>query len=180
MRALGNRIVNMVSRFVLALANDATKMQAAQISILDSETRDDVERFQQYGFTSVPLPGAEGIVIFVGGARDHPLITNIDDRRHRMRNLEPGEVAIYTDEGDFIHIKRGGEIHVKAATKLYIDTPLVHITGDVQIDGASGMVVGSGHVQDFKGTMEEMRQIYNGHTHPETQATTQIPNQPMT
>lgn len=46
-------------RGVLTGTHDELKMQNVQITGMDGETFDDVERPQQYGQISVPLPGAE-------------------------------------------------------------------------------------------------------------------------
>lgn len=121
------RIANMVARAVVRLVNDGGGVQVLQLSVLDGETREAIERFQNYGFTSVPLPGAEAAVLFVGGRRDHGLVVAVDDRRYRLKGLAEGEVAIYTDEGDYVHIKRGGTIEVKAATKAVVDAPAVEL-----------------------------------------------------
>lgn len=114
LQPLRNRIMLMVARGVLKMTNDTGGLQTAQISLLEDELRDKVERVQDYGFTSNPLPGAEAITLFVGGNRDHGLIIKIDDRRYRLKAFKGGEVAMYTDEGDFIHMKRDRNIEVKS------------------------------------------------------------------
>lgn len=136
-----------IARAVLLLVNDASKLQGLQVSLLADEVRDDVERFQNYGFTAHPHPGAEAVAVAAGGNRDHVLVVAVDDRRYRLRGLAQGEVAIYTDEGDKIVLKRGGVIEVTAATKLRIVAPLVEMTGDVTVAGtltATTDVLGGG------------------------------------
>lgn len=175
---LKRRVYLMVGRAVLAAINDASSRQFAQIKALRGEVKDKVERIQDYGFTSVPLPGAQAVFLSIGGNRDHPLIIAADDPRYRKHGLQPGEVAIYTDEGDFIHLKRGNEIAIltktctinaetavtvtapsmtfSAGTKVRFETPTLECTGDiVDLAGAGGV------------TMNGMRDIYNTHTHPE-------------
>lgn len=121
------RIANLVARAVVQLVDDGGKLQLVQLGVLADETRSGLERFQQYGLTSVPLPGAEAVVLFVGGRRDHGLVVAVDDRRYRLVGLEAGEVALYTDEGDRIHLKRGGVIEVVAAAKVVVDAPAVEL-----------------------------------------------------
>lgn len=58
-RALMSRVANMVSRAVVRRADDAGKLQTLQVDALADETRG-VERFQNYGLTSVPPSGSEG------------------------------------------------------------------------------------------------------------------------
>jgi phage baseplate assembly protein V len=126
-RPLETRVANMVTRAVIKLVDDSMKLQTLQLAVLTDEVRDDIERVQNYGFTSVPLEGAEAAVVFVGGRRDHGLAVAVDDRRYRVKDLKAGEVAVYTDQGDKVVIKRGGTIEVTAATKVVISTPIVEL-----------------------------------------------------
>lgn len=144
---LAARLRLTVGRAVLALVNDAAKLQAVQVQLQDSVVRDRAEHFQHYGYTSHPLPGAEGISLSVAASTDHTVIINIDDRRYRLKGLAAGEVALYTDEGDKIHFKRGNVIQIVAATKLQIDAPDVEISGNLVVGGAvvaQGDVTGEG------------------------------------
>jgi phage baseplate assembly protein V len=88
------------------------------------ETISDKEYFQHYGYTSRPLPGAEGVMIREG---NHWVLIGSDDRRYRIA-VEEGEVALYTNEGDKIHFKRGKEIFIKSGNKL-----VAEIANDVEI-----------------------------------------------
>ncbi len=110
------RIANMIARSVVQIVDDSMKMQTLQLGVLEDETREGIERAQNYGFTSVPLEGAEAIVAFVGGRRDHGIAIVVDDRRYRLKSLQNGEVAMYTDEGDSIVIKRGGTVEINGST----------------------------------------------------------------
>lgn len=124
---LRSRVYNIVSRGVLELAKDTEGMQVLKAAILADENRDDIEYFQDYGFTSVPKAGAEALVICPQGNRDHMIAVKVADRRFRLKGLAEGEVALYTDEGDKIVFKRGGTIEVVAATKLEVKSPLVEL-----------------------------------------------------
>lgn len=106
-------IRNTVARGVLTMGDDAHKMQTAQMTLLNGEVVDGAERFQQYGYTAFPHAGAEVCAVFVGADRSHPIIVAVDDRRFRVQSLKPGEVCIYTDEGDTITLKRNNEIAFK-------------------------------------------------------------------
>ncbi|SDH81370.1 phage baseplate assembly protein V [Pseudomonas flavescens] len=123
------------------------------------------ELMQHYGFTSAPLAGAEYIVLPVGGNSRHSVVIASEDGRYRVK-LADGEVALYTDEGDHIHLKRGRLIEVvtetlvvKAGTKVRFETPLVEATGNVKADG---------EISDGTRAMSEDRQLYNGHKHGNT------------
>jgi len=130
---LRRRVRLMISRAVLAAVNDAGGIQLMQVKLLDGEVRDGVERMQDYGFTSVPKAGAEGLMACVSGDRDHGIIVAIDDRRFRLKGLQAGEVALYTDEGDKIVLKRGRTIQITAG-----DISLKnHVHGGVQAGGSN-------------------------------------------
>lgn len=121
------RLANMVSRAVVQLVDDGLKLQGLQVTMLDGETRDQLERFQQYGFTSVPLPGAEGIALFMGGRRDHGVVIAVEDRRYRLKGLAPGEVALYHKDGAYVLMKADGSIEVKSTVKVVVDAPLTEL-----------------------------------------------------
>ena len=125
--------------------------------------------FQHYGFSSAPLPGAEFLVIPVGGNSKHAVVVASEDGRYRL-TLQDGEVSLYTDEGDFVHMKRGRVIEVvtsdlvfKVKNKVRIETPLVEMTGDLQVEGN---IKANGEVSDHTRSMQEDRNLYNQHAHP--------------
>lgn len=170
------RLVRLVvARAVVELVNDGTKLQTVQISLLAGELQDGVERFQNYGFSGMPVPadgdGApEAAVVFVGGDRSHGLVVALDDRRHRRKDLTGGQVVVYTASGDEILLKNDGEIVVKAATKVTIEAPDVQMTGNLKVDGnidADGDITAQGDVSDSNvtnPTMQDIRDRYNAHT----------------
>ena len=138
MKPLEDRIRLMAGRAVIRAIDDAKRAQEVQLELLDGETQDAAERFQDYGFTSVPLPGAEAVVIFIGGLRSHPIVLKAEDRRHRMGGLEPGEVAIYDDQGQMVKIARGGiEIHTDKEVSIQAGTVIVD-SQDVRLGGEGG------------------------------------------
>ena len=149
-RVLGpmrRRLALMVSRAIVRLVDDEALMQALQVEGLAEELRDGVERVQDYGFTSVPHPGAEAVAVAVAGSRDHLVVVAVGDRRYRLRSLKAGEVAMYSDEGDSVIFRRGRVIDVVAGTKLRVTTPVLELVGDLTVSGsvtAQGDVVGQG------------------------------------
>lgn len=164
LQPLQARISGLIARGLVTAVKDGTDLQNLQITVLAGETSDDLERFQQYGFTSVPHDDgeAEHLAAFLGGDRSKGVIFAVEDRRYRMKNLANGEVALYTDEGDYIHFKRGQIVKVKAGSKCQIDTPTAKVTGDLEVDGS---ISAGGDVEDSTGSMATMRSIYNEHTH---------------
>lgn len=111
---LKRRVLMTIGRGVILAINDGKNMQLAQATFLSGEVRDEVERFQQFGFTSVPLPGAEAISVSLGGERDHTVIIAVDDRRFRIKSLGAGQTAIYDAFGSVIKLKANGTVTVEA------------------------------------------------------------------
>jgi phage baseplate assembly protein V len=126
------------------------------------------ELFQHYGFSSAPLPGAEYLVVPVGGNSKHAVVVASEDGRYRL-TLQDGEVSLYTDEGDYIHMKRGRLIEVetdtlviKAKTKVSFETPLVEMTGDQHVNGS---IKADGEITDHTRSMQEGCDLFNVHNH---------------
>ena len=121
----------MIGRAVIAAVDDSAQVQSMQVSMLADETHDQLERFMEYGFTSVPYPGAEAVVALVGGVRIHGIIIGVDDRRYRLVGLAAGEVAIYDDQGQKIHLTRDGIVlHSDKGVKIEAPGADVAITCD--------------------------------------------------
>lgn len=138
---LRRRVQLMIGRAVIAVVDDNTKAQSVQITLLADEVHDGAERFQEYGFTSVPLAGAEAIVAFVGGLRSHGVIIAVEDRRYRLTGLQGGEVALYDDQGQAIILKRD-RIRIESPFKVDCEAPHVVITSaDVELGGEGGQPV---------------------------------------
>ena len=127
---LRRRVLLMVGRAILTVIDDSTKSQTVQISALADEVRDAVERFQEYGYTSVPQAGAEALAVFVGGNRAHGVVVATEDRRYRPRNLSPGDVALYhragvrvflDDDADLLHLGAQDAADFIAKAQLTLD-----------------------------------------------------------
>jgi phage baseplate assembly protein V len=137
-----NGIANILARGAVALGNSASKLQSLQLRLLAGEIKDNMEHLEPYGYTACPLPGAEALAGFIGGDRSHGVVIVVADRRFRLQGLKPGEVALYTDEGDRIHFKRGRildietvTLNVKASDSVNFDTPLISTTGRIESAG---------------------------------------------
>lgn len=115
LRPLSTRTANMVARAIVQLVNDGRKLQLLQLGVLEGETVDDAEHFQPYGFSSVPLAGAEAVAVFPNGDRSHPLVVAVSDRRYRPTGGEPGEVTVYNHTGAKVTITKDGDIEATPA-----------------------------------------------------------------
>lgn len=150
--------VRQAFRGVVLGVNAAPAVQLVQVDGLDGETLQAVELMQQYGLTSHPPVGTMAVLVPIGGRTAHGIIIATEHGAYRLKNLASGEVAIYTDEGDHVHLKRGRVVEIVAGTKLRVVSPLLECTGEIKdrcdSDGR---------------TMSGMRSIYNAHTHSDPQ-----------
>jgi phage baseplate assembly protein V len=145
---------------------DNSKIQTVQITLLDEEVRDRVERLQNYGLSSNPPEGSDAAVIFIGGNRDHGIIIAVDSREYRKKNLAPGEVCIYDKNGSEILLSSGRKIEIKSDLGLEVTINGIKTTID-----SSGIVT-QGDISDNLGTLDalrqrvtELEQRYNIHAH---------------
>ena len=126
---LARRVSLMVSRCTLNLIDDSTPTQTAQAEFYEQEVHDDAEVWQQFGITSVPPKGSEGIALFLGGERQGPLIICTENKEKRVKNLKVGEVCVYSGCGDYLSFKNGNSVELKTK-KLNINTSSVSIKND--------------------------------------------------
>lgn len=136
-----NILSRLITRAIVRLVNDARQIQAVQLELLKDETHDDIERVQNYGFTSNPLEGAQAVVLHVDGRRDHSIAIVVEDRRYRLTGLAGGEVAMFDQTGTSIVLKANGDVEIAPSSGTS------RFTGNVTVSGtltATTDVVGGG------------------------------------
>lgn len=171
---LRTRLRLLVSRAAVREVDSGSAQQLLRLGLLGDEERRGVPHVEPYGFTSAPKEGSEAVAVFPQGDRGRGLVVVVGDRRFRLKGLKPGEVALYTDEGDRIHFRRGGEIDVQAGNLVRLSAPQVRIEGDLVVTGDV-----TDQVDDGGLSMAAMRQTYNSHTHPVSGGTAQPTTQQM-
>lgn len=155
----------MVGRAVLNLVNDAAGLQTLQVTALEGETRDGVERLQQFGLTSVPLGGCDAIVLSVAGSRDHMVAVAVDDPQRRPAGLAGGETALYNAHNVKLHLTQDGHavltckrFLVLAEEEVVHDAPVTRVTGELivgkKITGTGGMALSGGDGARVTGGMK--------------------------
>lgn len=130
-RGLGN----LLARGVLTTVPRQGKLQSLQVALLEGEAKEGVELFEPYGLTGVALPGAEGLIAFLGGHRTHGVALVQTDRRYRPGDLQPGEVALFNHEGTRVVLRNGGKVEVLAAAEVKVTTAKVILQADVEVIG---------------------------------------------
>jgi phage baseplate assembly protein V len=143
-----NRVQMMIGRGTIAAIDDAPKLQEVQVEMLADETHEAVEHVLPYGFTAHPLPGAEAVMVSVGGIRSAGMVITIADRRYRLTGLPQGEVALHDDQGQRVHLTRDG-IVISSGQGISIETEgdlALTAEGAVSIEGASVTIDSDGAV----------------------------------
>lgn len=152
-RSLRGRVRGLATRFVLGKASRAeSDLARVRGETFSGDASDADELMQNYGFASVPLPGAEGVRISVFADGDHGVVVALDDRRHRP-TLADGETAQYNDTGAIVHIKADGSINLVPTR-----SGLVHL----------GSYAGTGFValaHLVLAQLEAIKTKYDSHTH---------------
>lgn len=121
----------MVGRGRVQRIDDGGPVQRHQVEGLAGELLDGVERATDYGFASHPQPGAEGVLLSIAGVRGQSVIVAVGDRRYRFA-LAEGEVALFDDLGQSVHLSRDG-IRVVSPIKVEIEAPVVAVTATTDI-----------------------------------------------
>lgn len=104
--ALTRKVALMIMRGTIGNANDDEKCQILQVALNADELRDDVEHFQEYGFTASPPNDSEVLTVSLGGNRAHTIAICVQDRTVRPTGMAKGDVALYTTAGILAYLDR--------------------------------------------------------------------------
>lgn len=132
----------MIGRGLVNLIDDAKGLQEIQADILDSETREGIERAQNFGMTSHPPAGSEAFMVAIAGSRDHLVAVAVDNASIRPKNLKQGEVKIYSAHDSFFYLDNEGNARLKckkfivdASEKTEITTPEATFSAKATVSG---------------------------------------------
>ena len=106
----------------------------AQVQVLDNEVLGNIKLVTPFGFSHGPKPGSQSHMVFPGGDRSFGIALIVGDTRYDMA-MQPGEVAIHDDKGNYCHIKADGSMEVKSSVKVLATTPLFETSADCKIGG---------------------------------------------
>ncbi|UXC35166.1 phage baseplate assembly protein V [Cupriavidus gilardii] len=161
-RAVG--AIRQTFRGVIGRVNSSPAVQLVQAEGLAGEALQDNELMQHYGLTSNPPPGTMAVIVPVGGKTSHGIIIATEHGQYRLKGLKSGEVALYTDEGDAVHLRRGRVVEVttdifrvNASTMVDFNTPKVRAAKEVlaegKMTGKGGLEVSGGDGTKVNGSL---------------------------
>ncbi|RSO80433.1 baseplate assembly protein [Acinetobacter ursingii] len=119
-----------------------------QLTGYADETLQEIELFQQVGFSSHIPENARVIVIPLQGKTAKSIVVATTAGEIQI-NVDSGETCIYDQFGHSVWLKQAG----------------THVTGDLFVDGN---ISSTGDVSDQKSSMQDMRDKYNQHTNGNT------------
>lgn len=153
--SIRKKIFLVVGRGELKSVNNSKNTARCQGEFLKDELISDIEKMEDYGFTSNPEAGSQIVAIFVDGNREQGLVIRSHDRRYRPTDLQPGEVCMYHKSGSRVLMKADGSIEVDSTVGITLKTGdasswLPNILGNCAFTGAphGGTVAG---IQKLKG-----------------------------
>lgn len=136
---LSQRLRLLATKALVDSVDDSTPIQLLKVLGLEGEVDDAIERIQEYGFSSVPPKDSEVLLTEVGGSRDNMVVTATDSHDYRPMGSESGEVVVYSQYGQTVHLKADGSAVVTAsqgAVTLAADAGSITIQGNnVTVDG---------------------------------------------
>lgn len=133
LRHLGK--IRLAFRGIGTRVNSAPKVQLVQGDALSGEQLQAAEYMQHYGFTSKPPPGFMYVAVPVGGKTAHAIIVATEHATYRLKNLADGELAIYDDQGQKVHIKRDRVVVETPFTfEVIADKIKLHATSEFTFD----------------------------------------------
>ena len=136
-RQLAN--LRLAFRGVISLVKSDSPVQLIQSEGVVGEFGEGEELFQQYGSTSNPPAGTMKVSLPIGGKTGHSIIIATEHATYRLKGLKSGEVALYTDEGDSIILKRGRLIEATTET-FRLNTKVMEVNAEEKIDFNTPMV----------------------------------------
>jgi phage baseplate assembly protein V len=166
MTADAMRLRGAVVRGAIVTVDDQAQAQTVSAETHEGALRTGVEVMQTFGVASRPPAGPGGVVLLlaVGGDQGDLVALPPSCTSVRFGRLEPGETVIYDADGNRVHLRAGGIVEVHAATRIRLVAPEVEVVAATMT--LTGNLVVAGQVSDAAGSMQEMRDRYNGHGHP--------------
>lgn len=90
------RAMGIVSRGTIRTVSDSTKTQTVQVELNGDETTFAIEHLQPFGFSSVPVTGADVLHVSIGANRANGVAVAVNDNRYRPTGNSEGTVCLHT------------------------------------------------------------------------------------
>lgn len=120
-----------------------------------------------WGLCCPPTPGDQVLILpHEGDPENAVALGSIWNEGDTPPPAPSGELWMVHATGSFLKLRTDGSIAAQATQFVF--------QGNLQV---TGDIVASGNVQDSAGTLEQLRSVYDSHTHNAPQGVTGVPNQ---
>lgn len=127
----------------VSFVDDSGAVQKLQVRFGKMEIIDSMPAPHDFGFTSNPPIGSDVFASFLSGNRSNGLVVAIGSQAFRLKNLISGEVAIYDALGQSVYLTQAGivingaglPVRITGTPSITLDAPVVHVTGNLNVDG---------------------------------------------
>lgn len=160
----------LVMRAEVRGTSDGGETQTVEAETHEGILRSAVEVLQPFGVASRPPAGGVAVVLAIGGDQGDLVALPLACPSSRFGGLAEGETVVYDAAGNRLHFRAGGLVELRAqnSVKVQVGGTVMEVTpAGVAI---TGDLVVSGQVSDANGSMQEMRDRYNAHGHPNASA----------
>lgn len=133
---------NLIGIGLATRVDDSGELQRVQVTEkaagkgFSDRVTDKVRRLTDFGFTSNPPLNAEVMVLRRGGDRSQSMVVATSHRPSRLKNLQPGDVAVYDVRGAYVKFTGSGIVIDGAGQQMTIqNVGKVVINGDLEVTG---------------------------------------------
>jgi phage baseplate assembly protein V len=131
----------------ITATDDSGPIHRAQVRGFPNETIDNMPVLQIYGLASHAMPGSDAMATFCSGDRSNGVIVATGNQQYRLRNLKPGEIALYDNNGTVVKLAGGGNVEITCTGTVTISAPTIaiaasgggkttiNLTGDIHATG---------------------------------------------
>lgn len=127
------RLDNMLKLGCVKLVKDG-QTQKLQVKSANDEILDNVAFLEQYGLTCKPLPESETLLLSVQGNPFNQIALNVGSRELRFKALKSGEVCVYDNSGNKIHLQNGGKMELAAPESVTVITQTAKIKAKESVE----------------------------------------------
>lgn len=169
-RATAMALRGLIMRAEVQGVADGAETQAVEALTHEGILRSGVEVLAPFGVSSVPPAGGMTVLLAVGGDQGDMVALPLACPSARYGSLAPGETVVHDAAGNRLHFRNGGLVELHAAASISVKVGGVEmVVSDANVTITGDLVV-TGNVSDAAGSMQEMRDRYNAHGHPDASA----------
>lgn len=123
---ISQRLFSLVKIGRVAAVADQYASQVVQVQLGASQTVE-IRKIGHYGFAYNPPVNSDAVVIALNGDTRNSVVIGTEYQAARPRELQPGEAALWDDQGQMVLISRSG---IKI-----VSTGAVSVNGSVLVQG---------------------------------------------